>query len=102
MPSAHERVRRDVLRLVHRGLPVPDFSREIGTVLCRAVPAEGTCLMTTDPATLLPTAEYVANGLPTPALLRLLEIEMREPDYNKWTQLARAQRPAASLTQIRE
>jgi len=44
----------------------------------------------------------VANGLPTPALLRLLEIEMREPDYNKWTQLARAQRPAASLSDVTE
>ncbi len=102
MPPVHERVRGDVLRLVHRGLPVPDFSREVGAVLCRAVPAEGTCLMTTDPATLLPTAEYVANGLPAPALLRLVEIEMREPDYNKWTHLARAQRPAASLSDVTE
>ncbi len=41
MPRAHDRVRGEVLRLVHRGLPVPDFSREVGAVLCRAVPAEG-------------------------------------------------------------
>jgi hypothetical protein len=34
MPQVHERVRRDVLRLVHRGLPVPDFSRAVGAVLC--------------------------------------------------------------------
>jgi DNA-binding CsgD family transcriptional regulator len=101
-PRVHERVRGDVLRLVHRGLTVPDFSRELGAVLCRAVPAEGTCLMTTDPATMLPTAEYVANGLPAPALLRLVEIEMREPDYNKWTLLARASRPAASLSEVTE
>jgi hypothetical protein len=40
--------------------------------------------MTTDPATSLPTAEYVENGLPADELLRLVEIEMREPDYNKW------------------
>ncbi|MGI8881671.1 MAG: helix-turn-helix transcriptional regulator [Jatrophihabitans sp.] len=102
MPRLHERVRGEVLRLVHRGLTVSDFSREVGAVLCRAVPAEGTCLMTTDPATLLPTAEYVANGLPAPALLRLVEIEMYEPDYNKWTDLARAQRPAASLSDVTE
>lgn len=102
MPQPHDRVRGEVLRLVHRGLPVPDFSREVGAALCRAVPAEGTYLMTTDPATLLPTAEYVENGLPAPALLRLVEIEMREPDYNKWTHLARAQRPAASLSDVTE
>jgi DNA-binding CsgD family transcriptional regulator len=102
MPQVQERVRGDLLRLVHRGLAVPDFSREVGAVLRRAVPAEGTCLMTTDPATLLPTAEYVTNGLPAPALLRLVEIEMREPDYNKWTLLARSQSPAASLSEVTE
>lgn len=102
MPRQHERVRGEVLQLVHRGLSVPDFSRQVGAVLCRAVPAEGTCLMTTDPATLLPTAEYVANGLPAPALLRLIDIEMREPDYNKWTHLARARSRAASLSDVTE
>lgn len=94
-----ERVRDDLVRLVHRGLPVRQFSVEVGATVCRAVPAEGTCLMTTDPATLLPTAEYVQNGLPADALLRLVEIELRELDYNKWAQLARAQRPAASLSE---
>lgn len=102
LPQMHKRVREDVLRLVHRGLPVRDFSREVGVMLCHAVPAEGICLMTTDPATLLPTAEYVANGLPAPALLRLVDIEMREPDYNKWTHLAQAQRSAASLSNATE
>jgi DNA-binding CsgD family transcriptional regulator len=97
-----ERVRDSLLRLVHCGLPVRQFSLKVGEALCRAVPAEGTCLMTTDPATLLPTAEYVENGLPADALLRLVEIEMRELDYNKWTHLARAERPAASLSQATE
>jgi hypothetical protein len=27
------------------GLPVPEFSRAVGDALTRAVPAEGTCLM---------------------------------------------------------
>ena len=97
-----ERVRNDVLRLVHRGLPVRQFALEVGEAVSRAVPAEGTCLMTTDPATLLPTAEYVENGLPADALLRLVEIEVREPDYNKWAHLARAERPAASLSEVTE
>lgn len=94
------RVRDDVVRLVHRGLPVPEFARAIGDALDRAVPAEGSCLMTMDPATLLPTAEYVENGLPTAEMLRLVEIEVREPDVNKWVQLVRADRPAASLSNV--
>jgi hypothetical protein len=47
--AAHARVRDEILRLVHRGLPVPEFARAVGDALARAVPAEGTCLMTTDP-----------------------------------------------------
>ena len=93
------RVRDDIVRLVHRGLPVPEFAQAVGSAILRAVPAEGTCLYTLDPATLLPTAEYVENGLPAAELLRLVEIEVREPDFNKWTQLARADHPAASLSE---
>jgi hypothetical protein len=32
---------------------------------------------------MLPTAEYVENGLPAAEQLRLVEIEVREPDFNK-------------------
>lgn len=93
------RVRADILRLVHRAQPVAEFAAAVGVALDRAVPAAGTCLMTTDPATLLPTAEFVENGLPAAALLRLVEIEMWEPDYNKWVHLSRAQHPAATLSE---
>jgi DNA-binding CsgD family transcriptional regulator len=96
--AAHARVRDDIVRLVHRGLPVPEFSRAVGDALGRAVPAEGTCLKTIDPATMLPTAEFVENGLPAGDHLRLVEIEVREPDFNKWVQLAHTDRPAASLS----
>lgn len=95
-------VRDDIVRLAHRGLPVAEFSRAVGDALGRIVPAEGCCLMTVDPATLLPTAEYVENGLPAAEMLRLVEIEAREPDFNKWVQLAGADRPAASLSAVTE
>ncbi|MGI8869965.1 MAG: helix-turn-helix transcriptional regulator [Mycobacteriales bacterium] len=78
---------------------MPAFSRAVGEALGRAVPAEGTCLMTMDPATMLPTAEFVENGLPAAEMLRLVEIEVREPDFNKWVQLAHADHPAASLSE---
>jgi DNA-binding CsgD family transcriptional regulator len=96
--ALHARVRADIVRLVHRGLPAAEYSRAVGDVLCRAVPAEGTCLMTMDPATMVPTAEYVENGLPADAMTRLLEIEFREPDFNKWVGLAQGGRTAASLS----
>ncbi|MET9315439.1 LuxR C-terminal-related transcriptional regulator [Kribbella sp. NPDC003505] len=96
---ANTRVRDDIVRLVHRGLPTAEFASAVGRALTRAVPAEGTCVMTVDPATLLPTAEFVENGLPAPELLRLVEIDLREPDVNRWAQLAHADRPAASLSE---
>jgi DNA-binding CsgD family transcriptional regulator len=97
-PAVHARVRDELVRLAHRGSPVPEFARAVGDALARAVPAEGSCLMTTDPATMLPTAEFVENGLPAAELLRLVDIELREPDFNSWAQLARAPRPAGSLS----
>ncbi len=97
---ARDRVRGDIVRLVHRDLGVHEFSRAVARILERAVPFDGMCLLTIDPATLLPTGEVVANGLPTPAMTRLTEIELREPDFNKFTALARLKRQAASLSDV--
>ena len=97
--AAYETVRRDINALVHRGLGVHDFSRAVTRTVTRAVPSDGTCLLTLDPATLLPTSEVVENGLPPVAMLRLTEIEQREPDFNKFVALARSPQPAASLSE---
>ena len=75
-----------------------DFSRAVNRILRRAVPFDGVCLLTIDPATLLPTGEIVEDGLPAAAMIRLTEIELREPDFNKFTALARADQPTASLS----
>ena len=96
--SARKRVRGDVVRLVHRNLGVQDFSRAVTRILRRAVPFDGVCLLTVDPATLLPTGEIVEDGLPAAAMIRLTEIELREPDFNKFTALARTDQPTASLS----
>jgi DNA-binding CsgD family transcriptional regulator len=101
-PAAHRRARREIDRLVHRGLTVPALARAVTPVLAQAVPFEGTCLLTLDPATLLPTAEVVEHGLPGAAMVRLSEIELREHDVNKFTALARAPRPAAGLAEATE
>jgi DNA-binding CsgD family transcriptional regulator len=100
--ATRERVRGDIVRLVHRGLGVQELSAALHRVLGRAVPFDGTCLLTIDPATLLPTGEFVEDGLPAAAMARYTEIEMREPDFNKFTALARSPRPAASLSHVTE
>jgi hypothetical protein len=70
------RARDDLVRVVHRSSGLPEFARDLGRTLQRAVPFEGVCLLTVDPATLLPTGEIVQNGLPQPARIRLTEIEL--------------------------
>lgn len=97
--ATRARVRDDVVQFVHRGLALPDLARIVSGSLSRAVPFDGTCLLTVDPATLLPTGEIVENGLPPTAMPRLTEIELGEPDVNKFTALARAPVPAATLSE---
>ena len=94
-----ERVRGDLVRLLHRGPDVRDFTLGATRILRRAVPFDGFCLLTMDPATLLPTGEVVENGLPDAARPRMTEIELREDDFNKFATLARMPRPAASLSE---
>jgi DNA-binding CsgD family transcriptional regulator len=100
MTATRERVRNDIVRLVHRSIGVQEFSRAVTHTLARAVPFDGTCLLTMDPATLLPTGEIIENGLPAAATIRLTQIELREPDVNKFAALARSRRPAASLSDV--
>jgi DNA-binding CsgD family transcriptional regulator len=94
--AAPERVRRAV-----GGLPAVDargFAIQAARVLARAVPFDGFCVLTTDPATRLPTGEIVENGLPAGVLGRLTEIELSGADVNTFAALARADRHAAGLS----
>ncbi len=68
-------------------------------MLGRIVPGEGSCLQTVDPATMLPTGDYVEDGLPSDDILRLIEIELAEPDINKWVVLRNARTTAAGLSE---
>jgi DNA-binding NarL/FixJ family response regulator len=97
-----ERTRGRMVQLVHRGLGVQAFSSAAARVLRDAVPFDGVCVLTVDPATLLPTGEVIENGLPASATARLTEIEIREPDYNKFVALARGASPVASLSEATE
>src|SRR3569833_2886742 len=94
----HDSLRDTISRLVLRGLGVEEYWRALSEALDGAVPSEGSCLMTMDPATMLPTAEFVENGMGADEISRLVEIEIREPDYTKWVDMARAGKAAASLS----
>jgi hypothetical protein len=91
-----ERTRAEIARVGRRGLALRDFSLAAARILRRAVPFDGVCVMTMDPATLLPTGHVIENGLPEAVTPRLAEIELLAPDVNKFTELAaRGRRPRA-------
>ena len=79
---APERARDEVVRLSHRGLDVRAFSVAVARILHRVLPFDGVCVMTMDPATLLPTGHVIENGLPEETTPRLADIEAAEPDFN--------------------
>ena len=91
-----ERVRRELGGLAPGG--AREFALQAARVLARAVPFDGFCVLTMDPATHLPTNEIVQNGLPAAATARLTEIELSGADVNTFAALARADRHAAGLS----
>jgi len=93
------RLRDDLVRLVDDGPDVDEFCLGASRILRRAVAFDGVCVVTLDPATLLPTGEFVDNGLPEPARARIAEIEDSGRDYNAFGALARRERPAAALSE---
>jgi DNA-binding CsgD family transcriptional regulator len=99
MPAVSaERVRADLARVIHRRNDLRGFSLAAARILARAVPFDGVCVLTLDPATVLPTSEFVVDGLPPQATRRMAEIEVRGGDVNRWVGLARSGRIAASLS----
>ena len=96
--TSSERVGEDLVRLLHRGADVREFALGAARVLSRAVPYEGVCVLTMDPATLLPTGAMVENGPPTAAYPRLKEIEFRGEDFNAFRSLALSDCHAATLS----
>ncbi len=97
--AAFERARSDIARLSHRGLGVREFSLAAARALRRIVPFDGVCVMTMDPATLLPTGHVIENGLPEETMPQLAEIELQGADFNRFTELARRRSRAATLSE---
>jgi DNA-binding CsgD family transcriptional regulator len=93
-----EQMRNEIIRLAHRGLGVGEFSLAAARALRRAVPFDGVCVVTMDPATHLVTGHTIENGLPDSVMPRYAAIEVVEEDFNKFSDLARAALPAATLS----
>jgi DNA-binding CsgD family transcriptional regulator len=96
--ASPQRLRGDLSRLLHRRAGVREFSLGAARILARAVPFDGVCVVTMDPATLLPTGEVVENGLPPAASAHMAEIEVGGEDINAFVGLARSGRCAATLS----
>jgi hypothetical protein len=97
--ATSERLRGDLVALMHRGAGVRDFSLGAARILARAVPFDGVCVVTMDPATLLPTGEVVENGLPAAATARMSEIEIGGEDVNSFGALGSSGALAATLSE---
>jgi DNA-binding CsgD family transcriptional regulator len=97
--ATSERLRDDLVALMHKGAGVRDFSLGAARIVARAVPFDGVCLVTMDPATLLPTGEVVENGLPADATARLSEIEIAGDDINSFRDLRSSGALAATLSE---
>jgi DNA-binding CsgD family transcriptional regulator len=95
---SRERIRRDLVDLLHRAGDVRDFSHKATRIVRRGVEFDGTCMLTLDPATSLPTGEVSENGLPAELHPRLVQIEIGHGDVNSFRALIDSRRYAASLS----
>jgi DNA-binding CsgD family transcriptional regulator len=91
------RVREDLARLGDSKLGLAPFIDEAGRLLAQAVPHEGACWHTMDPATLIETSVHTMNLPPHGDLIA--ENEYLHDDYNKFFQLARATRHSGVLSE---
>jgi DNA-binding CsgD family transcriptional regulator len=83
-------------RLIHRGLGLPEFFVAADRALLRVVPFDASCWISLDPATLLPTSHF-SRDYGFDQLLALAANEFLDDDWNRFADLARAPRPAATL-----
>jgi DNA-binding CsgD family transcriptional regulator len=92
-----ERVHADLVRLSGAKLDLAPLTDEAGRLIEQAIPFEGGCWHTMDPATLIETSVRTMN-LP-PHEERITEYEYLHRDYNKFVQLARSPRHSGVLSE---
>jgi DNA-binding CsgD family transcriptional regulator len=95
---ARERTQDKLVELSHSGSDLATFFDEAGRLVRRVVPFDGFCSLSLDPATLLPTSHFTHDSMRPEDVPRLAENEVLHDDFNKFAALARAERPANSLS----
>ena len=90
-------VREQVLRRCRAASDPIELHRSVAAVLPGAVPFARWCGLVIDPATLISTGGYHAEGLPEEVLPRLVEIEAGEPDVNTMPHLARSRAGVSTI-----
>lgn len=94
-----DRARHELVRLVHRGLDLAAYFEAADQILARTLSLDARCLLTLDPATLLPTSHF-AREVGEVTLMDLVGNEFLEDDVNKIAVLARATPPVATLLKV--
>lgn len=93
---------RDRLRAVsEHALVTNDLCGEIALAVRQVAPFEQCALLTTDPDTMLPSGGVV-EGFSADDCVPFWDTELLDPDFNKFTELARSVDPVASLFQTTE
>jgi DNA-binding CsgD family transcriptional regulator len=98
-PAASSGIRGEITRLAHAGSSLPVFAARFARVMNRAVPFDGVAIVACDPATTLPTAKWFENSISGDAGSRLTDIELLEPDVNKFRDLAVSGQLAAGMSE---
>lgn len=82
-----DRLRDEIASLCNHALDLPTFFDGARRAIGRAVPHDGCCWMTFDPATLLPTSHIPYHSIPPEQVPRLAQNEYFEEDFNKFSVL---------------
>jgi hypothetical protein len=95
--TAEERQR--FVRLAHRNCDLVSFFDAVDRALAASVPFDGSCWLSLDPATLLPTSHFTRE-FGFEHLMLLASNEYVEDDVNKFAALARATPPVGVLSHV--
>jgi DNA-binding CsgD family transcriptional regulator len=96
--TVQARARDEVSRIAESSPDLASLLRQAAWAIRRAVPVEGWCGFTLDPATMVKTTGVHEADVAQALLGRLFELEYRHRDANLFADLARERRPAAVLT----
>jgi DNA-binding CsgD family transcriptional regulator len=88
---------RRIVALADEHLPAQSLIEGVADELSAAMPVDAMVMAATDPDTLLGLGAGIARGMPYSVCAPFWEYEFEVPDFNKFSDLARAQRQVADL-----